>query len=149
MIPLSEELVHIRSYLEIQNLRFLKEIKLELDVPKELESVMLPRITLQPIVENAVIHGICKCPNKSGVIRISARRQADDVEISIWDNGIGISQESLMKLYSDKSGYGMKNVRERIRLQFGQRYGLHIDTKLNEYTEIKLFVPYYAEEAEG
>lgn len=149
VISLAEELVHVRSYVEIQNLRFSQTIRLEVEVEEELKAVLLPRITLQPIVENSVLHGIRGKLNQEGVIRISAFRRGEDAVITVWDNGVGISPENLMQLYSRKIGYGMKNINERIRLQFGDRYGLTIDSVVNEFTQIRITVPYQTEEEQG
>ncbi len=142
---LNNEINHIRCYMEIQKLRYGNHINLIIQIPEEYLDINLPRITLQPIVENSLIHGILGKTDKAGTITICAHQtETSDLHITIKDNGHGLSQDSLSKL-SDLSqngtGIGLWNTNERIRLHYGNSYGLSVRSVLEEYTEITIRIP--------
>lgn len=149
LMTLAQEVHHVRSYLDIQNLRFNNTIDLIVDLPEETQAVLLPRVTLQPIVENAVNHGIRNRTNQSGLIRITAKRETDLVRIQIWDNGVGISPQTLSSLFAEHGGFGLRNVHERLQLHFGMEYGLGVSSIVNEYTKIEITVPVGKEESKN
>lgn len=148
IIPVKEELQHVRSYLEIQQVRYQDILNYEMDVPEELDRYMIPKITIQPLVENALYHGI-KNKRRSGKIEIRGRKQGDMLIIEIEDNGIGISKERLWqvkdgiqkKVLTGKDIYGLYNVNERIRLNFGEAYGIDISSVYGEGTVVRVLLP--------
>ncbi len=148
LIPLSQELEYVRNYFEICKYQYLDDFVLDMKVDEDTYDYLIPQMVLQPIVENAVIHGISKSSRK-GIIRIYAKRQGDLLCLSIVDNGQGMDQEQLDALLSEKhntskmrfSGIGVHNVHERIRLRFGDDYGLHISSRLNAYTKVDILLP--------
>ena len=149
IIPLKEELQHVRSYLEIQQVRYQDILNYEINVPEEeLGRYMIPKITIQPLVENALYHGI-KNKRGSGKIEIRGRKQEEMLVIEIEDNGIGISKERLWqvkdgiqkKVLTGKDIYGLYNVNERIRLNFGEEYGIDIHSVYGEGTTVRILLP--------
>ncbi len=154
IISIKEELQHVRSYLEIQQVRYQDILKYEIDVPEELYKYLIPKITIQPLVENALYHGI-KNKRGFGRIVINGRREADFFLIRIEDNGIGIGQERLLqvregishRVSAEKEIYGLFNVNERIRLNFGEKYGISIESTYGERTIVSIKLPCIEEEA--
>lgn len=154
IIPIREELQHVRSYLEIQQMRYQDILQYEIDVPEELKEYLIPKITIQPLVENALYHGI-KNKRGTGMITVSGKREEDFFLIQIRDNGIGIDKKRLEqvrdgiknKILTGKDMYGLYNVHERIRLNFGEKYGISIESVYGESTTVDVCLPYM--EAEG
>ncbi len=121
-------------------------------MPEELEKYLIPKITIQPIVENALYHGI---KNKRGLghILINGRREKNHFVIQIEDNGIGISEERLAQVrdkiqYRSPAGndiYGLYNVNERIHLNFGEKFGISIESDYGDGTVVSILLPYMEE----
>lgn len=155
IIPIREELQHVRSYLEIQQVRYQDILQYEICVPEELDIYLIPKITIQPLVENALYHGI-KNKRGAGKIVICGQKNEDSFIIQIKDNGIGISRERLeevqngieQKSLAENAIYGLYNVNERIRLNFGEKYGISIESVYGEGTVVNILLP-YAEKSEG
>lgn len=153
IISIREELQHVRSYLEIQQVRYQDILEYEILVPKELYSCLIPKITLQPLVENALYHGI-KNKRGHGKILIKGKVEKEYFLIQIEDNGIGIDEERLLqvrdgishKVPTEKNIYGLYNVNERIRLNFGEKYGISIESVYGEGTLVNVILPYEKEE---
>ena len=155
IISVKEELLHVRSYLEIQQVRYQDILNYEIDVPEELGRYRIPKITIQPLVENALYHGI-KNKRGSGKIEIRGKQEEQQFVIEIEDNGIGISKERLWqvqegiqrKVLTGKDIYGLYNVNERIRLNFGESYGIAIESIYGEGTVVRIVLPYQEEVVE-
>lgn len=153
IISIKEELQHVRSYLEIQQVRYQDILKYEIHVPEELYQYLIPKITIQPLVENALYHGI-KNKRGPGKIVINGKKEANRFIIQIEDNGIGINEERLLqvrdgirnKVPTEKDIYGLYNVNERIRLNFGEKYGIFIESTYGKGTVVKVILPYAEEE---
>lgn len=149
IIPIREELLHAKSYLEIQQFRYQDILEYEIDVPDEFEDCTIPKITIQPLIENALYHGI-KNKRGGGKIIISANRSGDDFVISVSDNGIGMTPERLSEVISglssissaDNTIYGLYNVNERIKLKFGDKYGITLHSVYNEGTTCNILLPF-------
>jgi len=131
IITLEKELEHTRLYLEIQKLRFKDKIQVEMNVDENLLNCEICKISLQPLIENAIVHGIFTKPDKQGVIIISCYRLEDLCVIKIRDDAGAMNPEEVKEMMKEriyskdtKSGYGIHNVNERIRLYFGEQYGL-------------------------
>jgi two-component system sensor histidine kinase YesM len=147
-ISLQEEILHVRSYLQIQQIRYEDIMQYEIDIPEELYEICIPKITLQPIVENALYHGI-KNKRGKGRITIEGRRDSDNIIITVTDNGLGMTEVRLnqvmdgLKLGNKKGDcYGLFNVNERIRLHDGEDYGISIRSKYSEGTQVDICIPY-------
>ncbi len=153
VVTLGDEMKHVRSYLEIQEVRYQDILSFDIEMDESISRVGIPKITLQPIVENALYHGI-KEVRRPGHILIKATAIDDIVQISVSDNGVGIKEDKLETLrlsmqkpterdakhYEIKS-YGLFNVNERIRLKFGDVYGLNISSVYNEGTRVSVLIP--------
>lgn len=149
IVTIKEELQHVRSYLEIQQVRYQDILQYEICVTETLYQYLIPKITIQPLVENALYHGI---KNKRGLgqITISGEDKEDCFVLRVKDNGIGISEENLErlrnKLQNKMSGgeesFGLYNVNERIRLNFGEKYGVSIESIYGEYTIVSISLPH-------
>lgn len=144
MITIAEEIQHVRSYMKIMGFRYMDKANLEISVPEELQEFLIPKITLQPIVENALYHGI-KHREGTGVIRISGSFGREALELEIFDDGVGIPPDQLEALKQngfEAGGYGLKNVQQRIRMLFGEPYGIGMDSVFSEYTKVIIRIPY-------
>lgn len=131
VISLEQELDHVRNYLIIQNMRYDNIIKSVIETDASCNDVQIPKITLQPLVENSIYHGLKIKDGKKGNLRITVRSRADGVFIDVSDNGSGMTEEQIKKLNDSISecrtdiGYGVINVNRRIKILFGREYGLH------------------------
>lgn len=146
LVSLKNELEHITSYVKIQNMRFNNGITLKIDVLPEYYSYIIPKLTLQPIVENSILHGILEKEGEYGTILITACSEEDDIIIAVSDDGIGITEEKLKNLLSNSvptstGGFGMKNIDERVKITFGEQYGLKCDSVVGHGTTVWIRVP--------
>lgn len=144
-VPLRVEVANIRSYLTIQQMRYKEKMRFDIDIPEELNGYMLPKLLLQPLVENAIYHGI-KPKGTGGHIAVRAYREAEYLYIEIQDDGLGMEEgvrENILAAKPSKtgSGIGVKNVHERIRLQFGEEYGLQYISAVGEGTTVRMVLP--------
>ena len=131
VIPLKMELEHVRNYLIIQNMRYDDIIGSEFDVEEAASDVMIPKLTLQPLVENSIYHGIKVKEGKTGSLFLKVRKRSSDVLITLADTGTGMSQQQIDEMnqhlseYDDSFGYGVRNVNKRIELLYGEEFGLY------------------------
>ncbi|TXC90561.1 sensor histidine kinase [Metabacillus litoralis] len=152
-ILLTDEITHIQSYLSIQKARYRDKLNFTITIEPAIHDVMTLKLVLQPIVENAIYHGI-KERRGPGHIYIQANKEQDFLVLTVRDDGKGIDQDRLGKLrktmdalYDNKEskqidiGYGMMNVQERIKLTYGNNYGIKIDSKVGEGTIVTIFLP--------
>ncbi|MCR5283177.1 MAG: histidine kinase [Lachnospiraceae bacterium] len=150
-IYVSEEIEYIKNYMALINLRFDYEIYLSLNLSERAMKQMIPKMTLQPIVENAIVHGIEEIAEDT-TIYIKSIESDEDCTIEITDNGRGMSEEELDNLRGKISGHipsgggsgngiGLKNVQDRIRMEFGERYGIEVAAKENCYTKVCIRIP--------
>ncbi|OAB33143.1 hypothetical protein PMSD_15635 [Paenibacillus macquariensis subsp. defensor] len=157
-ISIRNELVHLRSYLEIQEFRFEDSFKYEIHIPEHLLDYSILKLTLQPFVENCIQHGF-EDIEYMGNIRIYAQEEHDEIAIYIEDNGIGLTNEQLASFHynlelnsayeskdvvdGERRGLGLGNVADRIRIKYGSRYGIFICSQQNIGTTIKCVIPRY------
>ena len=148
IVSIEDELSHVRSYLQIQQIRYQDILKYEIMVPQSLFAYDIPKITIQPIVENAIYHGI-KNKRGGGKITVSAEDAGETMVIKVSDDGIGMEEDKLLEVRngldgsSDKNGvvYGLYNVNERIKLNFGDEYGISLTSKFGEGTTVSIRLP--------
>ncbi|MDG0791523.1 sensor histidine kinase [Cohnella ginsengisoli] len=145
-VTLDSELKHIEAYVRIHNMRFNDCVNLELEVSRELLACEVPKIILQPIVENAILHGIMETDSETGTIRISARVESGTLVIEIEDDGVGMTAEKMKSLFvgpvtGKAGGYGLRNIEERIRLSYGAAYGIYFRSEPGAGTVVTLRLP--------
>jgi two-component system sensor histidine kinase YesM len=128
MITLDEELDFLKAYLNVQKVRYEDRLFIEIDTVPECGLALIPKLTLQPITENSIKYGLESVEGRCE-IHLSAHENGENVVIEISDNGPGMSEELIMGVLTGTvnargSGLGIKNVHERIRIMFGETYGL-------------------------
>lgn len=149
LVRVSEEIEHIKSYLLIQKVRYREKLEYELDIDEGIKYYKIIKITLQPIIENAIYHGV-KEKFGNGKIVVKAMKKENMLYFSISDDGPGIEPEKLDRLNKmleggeqegTRTGYGLYNVNERIRLSYGVDYGLKIISTLGKGTTVEVYHP--------
>lgn len=140
-ISLKDEIDHVRQYLFIQKQRYGEKLQYEIKELKQYDGYKIPKLILQPLVENAIYHGI-KEMNRQGMIRVSVFKNDTQLIVSIYDNGRGfVASETTNATLVRLGGVGLKNVNQRLQLQFGKSYHMEIKFEENTYTEIRLYFP--------
>lgn len=153
LVTLAEELEHVKKYLNIQKIRFEDKLSVMVDVQEDILNVCVPKLTLQPIVENAIVHGLSDHTGV-GKVRIIGARSDGEVELKIEDNGCGMPAEKIKELIEKpgetRSGrsIGVSNVNMRIKLYFGERYGLSFMSVAGKGTRVTIRLPFYKGEAD-
>jgi len=146
LITIADEMEHARNYLIIQQMRFKNKFDYSFDMQEEALSFVTLKLIIQPLIENALMHGIEPSVDK-GHIAVSVKLDGSEVVIKVSDNGLGMSAEQLGKILSGTavsskgSGVGVKNVQERIRLYFGDAYGLHFESEQEVGTTVTIRFP--------
>ena len=142
-VTLGEEINRIRNYLFIHNMRVDTPIKTIIRIQPELASLTIPCLLLQPLVENAVMHGL-RNKDEGAMLVISARRRGAGFVVTVFDNGVGIAPERLLHI-GEKTGrddsVGLRNVKQRCRLLYGEQYGLRIKSRFGRCTSASILFP--------
>lgn len=148
-IKLKDEIKHVESYLMIQKVRYEDKLNYKIEVDDDILDYTVIKLILQPLVENAIYHGIKEKRGK-GDITIFGKIEDNKIHLKVMDNGIGINKERLQEingllrkssLASNKIGYGIFNVNERIRLNYGEEFGLVYSSQYNEGTTVDIWHP--------
>ncbi len=140
-VTLGEEIEHVERYLRLEQARFRDSLHVTVDVPTETRAAVVPAMSVQPLVENAVRHGVERQAGL-GRVTISARIMGGDVELKVSDDGVGIEPERLDAVLAGAGGgIGVSNVDARLRATFGERYALRIESDLGEGTTAVMTVP--------
>lgn len=148
IILVKDELEHVRNYLMIQQMRFKNKFTYTIEAEPDTMELASLKLMLQPLVENAIYHGM-EFMDGDGEIEVRVSREGEDLWFVIRDNGLGMTREQVLSLLSEHphvtsrrgSGIGVKNVNERIRLYFGEEYGLLIESEPDEGTVIRIHLP--------
>lgn len=144
LIPISKEIEHAESYLQIQKYRYKNQFTYQFDVDPDCLDYYCNKITLQPIIENAINHGLDLLVDE-GVILVQVRQDGEDIVFSVQDNGVGMSPEQIDSILrhgpKDRTGIGIKNVNDRLKIYFGKQYGLHITSELDVGTCVEIRMP--------
>ncbi|MGI6161816.1 MAG: cache domain-containing sensor histidine kinase [Christensenellales bacterium] len=148
LVTIEDELDYVDSYLSIQKIRFGNRFSYEFNLDPLLLQMKIPMFVLQPIVENSIYHGLLDGSNEHGIIRISISEHKGDIIISVFDNGKGVPAENLkyvLEQPADKNdifmGIALRNINKRIKLSFGEKYGLKISSKQGEWTRVDMRIP--------
>lgn len=142
-IKIADELLHIECYLEIQQLRWGEGLEYHINVADELKELYIPKLTLQPFVENSIVHGFNK--QRSGYVSIVMKHTDDALLIIIDDNGAGLKQPEDRPQHRHTGGYGIRNVRERISGYFGEAYGVTLREREEGGTRVEITLPLLTE----
>lgn len=155
LVTVREELEHIRDYYYIQKYRFEEKLNLRIELDEEeINALYLPKMTLQPVVENAIVHGLEKVEHK-GEIRLRLYRTQSKLVIVVSDNGAGMSREELIRLNEKmenmrykadskkgkRTGIALSNTNVRLKMIFGEESGIHYRSMLEEGTEAMITLP--------
>ena len=146
IITVKDELQHAVSYLIIQKMRYKKKFRYNVDLPEELNDYSTLKLLIQPIIENSIYHGFSQILDE-GEININIYSEGDTLVYKISDNGYGISEEKISSIMSgetkskNSSGVGIKNVNERIKIYYGDSYGVTIESEPDEGTDVYIRIP--------
>ena len=146
-IPLSEEIKHLTGYLTIQKIRYRDILDYQIDIPEELGSCQVLKLLMQPLVENAIYHGV-KHRRGRGLVRVTGRMEDSWLILEVADNGAGMTPERLAQVReglsgsgAESAGYGLFNVNKRIQLYYNQPQGVWIESRPGEGTSVTLKLP--------
>lgn len=147
-IPIEDEISHVTSYLQLQKLRYEEKVTYLIEVDESCWGLKVQKLIIQPLVENAIYHGI-KESDRNGFIQVTVRQSNQQLLIQISDNGSGITKDKLDHLRkrlknetgNEASGYGMKNVHDRLTLSYGRKYGLTIESEYRKGTQCIIHHP--------
>lgn len=144
LIPIEKEVEHARSYLMIQNFRYKNQFTYSFDIEEKCLPYFCNKITLQPIIENAIYHGINRMVDEGRIV-IRIYEEGEDIVFSVSDNGVGMSPEQCVNILKsepgDQNGIGIKNVNDRIKIYFGEEYGITIESELDAGTSVSIRMP--------
>lgn len=150
-VTLAQELEHVEIYVRIQNMRFDDGVALRVEAPEALRGLPILKIVLQPLVENAILHGIRERESGRGTITVRARLEAgaargEVLAVEVADDGVGMSAERLEQLRrgvttADAHGYGVRNIDRRLKVRYGPAYGLAYESAPGEGTAVTLRIP--------
>lgn len=150
-ITIEEEIRNVKDYLSIQRIRYSDVFTFEFDIRGEVLGGLIPKLTIQPLVENAIYHGL-KTKGSLGLLKVTGEIVEGKIKIIVSDDGGGMLPERLEALVKKPEsaeqavGYGLRNVNDRIQLYFGDDYGLQIESQLGQGTEVTLWLPFQSEE---
>ncbi len=147
IIPIKDEIIHARNYINIQKVRYKNKFTTEFNIDENILEYSTIKLIIQPLIENAIYYGV-DYMDGDGEIKINGYEKDGDIYIEVVDNGMGIPPEELETLLTGHkrarkrgSGIGVRNVDQRIKLYFGEEYGLHIDSELDEGTTVTIHLP--------
>ena len=147
LIPFSTELTYLSKYIEIQNIRYKNKFNIHWDIPEDTMALKVFKFSLQPIVENSIVHGIIPS-DKTGDIYVSAKIQNNNLQITVKDNGVGMSYARLCEvrnkinsnILEKNSSIGISNTNQRIKIIFGDNFGCYINSDENG-TTVDIIMP--------
>jgi len=142
IFTIRDEIKNAKSYLDIQLIMYDYEFDVEINVDKEILEYKILNLTLQPLVENAINHGIDLKTNGRGKITITGKKKSNNIYLIVEDNGVGMEQDKIENILINQSnGYGIRNVNERIKLYYGDNYNLKVESEINKGTKVTVKIP--------
>ncbi|WP_353093332.1 sensor histidine kinase [Tissierella praeacuta] len=149
-ITIDDEIKHVRNYLEIQETRYKDKISYSIDLDEQISQYLVPKMIIQPLVENSIYHGL-KLKRQKGFIHINILSENDYIFVEVIDNGLGMDQKKLdetrKNLYQsiESEHYGLYNINERLKLTFKDNYSINIDSEFEKGTKVFLKIPKISE----
>ena len=153
IVTVRDEIDIIKNYLLIQRIRYERYMGYEIEVSEDILNCKIPKLILQPLVENALYHGIKQGEKKADLI-VRGYKDEKDAVLEIFDSGVGIEPEKLKEIQKKlreqetvradeaaRSSFGIYSVNERIRLHYGEKYGITLESMLHEYTQVTIRIP--------
>lgn len=147
LVTIREELDNIANYATIQNVRYYGSIQMKYEIEHGLSAYYMPKMILQPLIENAIFHGLADL-EEDGVITIRIQSQGSDIAVNVCDNGVGMDHHTIQNVMDEREdrdtgvrGIGLHNVHRRIQLHFGRPYGVQVNSKLGEGTVFTILLP--------
>ena len=145
VVTLEDEEKQVRSYLQIQQFRYKDIMDYSIDIDPAIKGTRLPKLTIQPLVENALYHGV-KLKRAKGMITVTGKKDGEDIIITVSDTGAGMTKDRLDELRAglsnrERVGFGLSTVDERLKLFFGEKYGLSIESTEGEGTDVTVRIP--------
>ena len=149
-ITVEREEQHVANYLQIQSVRYGSIMRYTIDIDPALHERYMLKIVLQPLIENAIIHGIFEKPSKCGRLAVAVRREPDGIRITIEDDGVGMDEATLLSNFSPAApgqitatpgGYGVRNIQDRLRLAYGEPFGLSCVSRPGRGTTVTVYIP--------
>ena len=150
-VSIGQEIQYAKSYLTIQKMRYKDKLEFEIDVDPSVNMIPIVKLVLQPIIENAIYHGL-KYKESKGMILVKGYRQGDNAVLEVKDDGVGMDEETLSHIFEKhkvnyhSNGVGVYNVQKRLVLYYGKDYGLHYQSKKGEGTTVTVVIPAVGEE---
>lgn len=148
IIRVEDEIKHAQNYMNIQKIRYKNRFQVDFQIADEIKDCCTVKLIVQPLLENAIYYGV-EGMDDEGEIHVTGYRDGDDVCIEVQDNGLGMPEEMVEKLLTENehvpkhgSGVGVINVHNRIRIRFGEQYGLEIESEPDEGTTVRIRIPY-------
>ena len=142
VMSISDEIDNMRSYISIQLMMHDNEFDFVEEIDPEILKYKTLNLVLQPLIENAIDHGIDLKDDGRGCITIIGRDAGDEIELIVKDNGVGMTKEQAERIITENSkGYGVRNVNERIKLYYGEQYALSVHSEIGVGTEVKIHFP--------
>lgn len=152
LVPIGQEVEYARSYLTIQKMRYKDKLEFQIDVAPEISNIMIIKLVLQPIIENAIYHGL-KYKESIGLLIVHGYAQDNHAVLEIIDNGIGMDEETLEHIFEKhkvnyhSNGVGVYNVQKRLQLYYGSDYGITYKSRVGEGTMATITIPMNQEDA--
>lgn len=145
IITINDEIRLIENYLSIQKLRYVEYLDYLIEIDEELYPYQIPKLTLQPLVENSIYHGL-KEKEEKGMLTIRGYKDGETIKIEVLDDGVGISEEMIARLLNrpanhQNSDFGVYSVDSRLKLLYGDQYGIRIESRIMEYTKVTVILP--------
>ena len=142
MVTVDNCIQNIKAYLDIQLVMHDNEFQIVWDIDQEVRGCIVPKLLLQPVVENALEHGLDMKEEGEKILKLFFQQDGEDVLMAVEDNGPGMEQEEADKLVTyQASGYGLKNVNDRLKLLYGEKYGVLVFSKVGEGTRVEMRIP--------
>lgn len=146
IITIKDEMNLINNYLSIQKLRYVEYMDYKLEFDEEILKFQIPKLTLQPLVENSIYHGL-KQKETKGILAIKGYYEDNVIKIEVFDDGIGMTEDKIFSIlhitpkHNKSTDFGVSSVDSRLKLLYGDEYGLNIDSKVGEYTKVTVSLP--------